>query len=165
VFGPHQNISDPYRNVVGIFIKNALTGKPLPIFGDGLQTRSFSYITDVARCIAAAPFVAAAKNQVYNIGGDESMTVKDLAGHVCRSLGVKEDLLFLPPRHEVMHAHSDHSRVRSAFPELFKFLTTIVDGLQITAEHVRQNPMPPITECPAPIEILDRLPPSWRSRL
>ena len=48
VYGPHQNIADKYRNVVGIFLNQILHNQPLSIFGDGKQTRSFSYIDDVA---------------------------------------------------------------------------------------------------------------------
>ena len=165
VFGPHQNPSDPYRNVVGIFIKRALSEESLPIFGDGSQTRSFSYISSVARCIAEAPFVEAAKNQVFNIGGDESMSVRDLACHICRLVGVGEKLEFLPARKEVLHAHADHSKVRRVFPEAFTESLDIVDGLKETVEFIRNKPIPEATECPSTIEILDHLPASWAARL
>jgi UDP-glucose 4-epimerase len=165
VFGPHQNISDPYRNVVGIFMKKALAGEPLPIFGDGSQTRSFSYITGVAESIAEAPFVAGAKNQTFNIGGDELMSVKDLAGHICRILGTREDVSFLPARHEVVHAHADHSRVRSIFPKLLASSPSLLDGLLTMAEWVKSSPIPEVTGCPSRIEILNQLPPSWAAKL
>ena len=57
VYGPRQNIADPYRNVVGIFMRAALLGQPFPVFGDGLQTRSFSHVSRVAAAVATAPFV------------------------------------------------------------------------------------------------------------
>jgi UDP-glucose 4-epimerase len=146
-------------------MKNAMAGEPLPVFGDGLQTRSFTYISAVAGCIADAPFVAEAKNQVFNLGSDEPMSVKDLAGHICRILGVREDLVFLPARQEVMHAHEDHSRVRSAFPKLLAGSLSVVDGLAAMAKYVRSHPVPKVTECPCAIEISDRLPPSWATRI
>ena len=52
VYGPHQNIGDKYRNVVGIFMNQVLQKKPLTIFGDGNQSRAFTYIDDVAPYIA-----------------------------------------------------------------------------------------------------------------
>jgi UDP-glucose 4-epimerase len=165
VFGPHQNPSDPYRNVVGIFIKKALAGESLPIFGDGSQTRSFSYISGVAQCIAQAPFVDGAKNQFFNIGGDEPISVRVLAEHISRLVGVTERLDCLPARKEVLHAHADHSKVRSVFPEAFAKSPSLVDGLSATVEFVRSRPMPKVTECPAEIEVLDLLPPSWAARL
>jgi UDP-glucose 4-epimerase len=164
VFGPHQNPSDPYRNVVGIFMKKALAGEPLPIFGDGSQTRSFTYISGVARCLAEAPLVAEARNQVFNIGTDERMSVKDLAGHICRILGAREDLVFLPARQEVSHAHSDHSRLRNVFPQALAEFPTVVDGLAAMAAYLKSHPIPETTECPSGIEIFDRLPPSWAAR-
>jgi UDP-glucose 4-epimerase len=164
VFGTHQNISDPYRNVVGIFMKKAMTGEPLPVFGDGSQTRSFSYITSVAECIAEAPFVAGAKDQVFNVGGDEAMSVRDLAGHICRIFETKENLSYLPARHEVAHAHADHSLVHNTFPELLAGSLGLVDGLERMAEWVKSNPIPETTECPSGIEIANQLPPSWAAR-
>ena len=52
VYGEYQNIADKYRNVLGIFMNQILQDKPLTIFGDGKQTRAFSYIGDVAPYIA-----------------------------------------------------------------------------------------------------------------
>ena len=52
VYGERQNIADKYRNVIGIFMNQLLEGEPLTIFGDGEQTRAFSYIDDVAPVIA-----------------------------------------------------------------------------------------------------------------
>ena len=52
VFGERQNIGDKYRNVIGIFMNQILQNKPLTVFGDGEQSRAFSYIGDVAPIIA-----------------------------------------------------------------------------------------------------------------
>ena len=70
VYGARQNIGDRYRNVVGIFMNQILQGQPMTIFGDGTQTRAFSYIDDVAPVMAAAIDAAAAWNQVFNVGAD-----------------------------------------------------------------------------------------------
>jgi len=165
VFGTRQNISDPYRNVVGIFMARALHDQPLPIFGDGSQTRSFSHIGAVARAIASAPWVPAAQNETFNIGGDESMSVRELAENVSREFGVTPKLEFMPPRNEVQHAHCNHVLARSVFADAYTQAVDIRSGLREMAEYVRSHPVPPATECPAPIEISDRLPPSWAKRL
>ena len=165
VFGPRQNISDPYRNVVGIFMKAARLGESMPVFGDGLQTRSFSYVNVVARVIADSPLVAGARNQTFNIGGDESMTVADLGRAIAEVMGVRPSLKFLPARQEVIYAHCDHARARAVFPEAHAEAISIREGLQRMAEFVKRQPVPPPTECPAPIEIMDHLPPSWAARL
>jgi UDP-glucose 4-epimerase len=161
VFGPRQNIADPYRNVVGIFLAKAISGAALPVFGDGSQTRSFSYITSVAKCIAAAPFVEAARNATFNVGSDEPVSVLELGRTVCDVVGATPEFEFLPPRNEVHAAHSRHDRVRRCFADAFREETEFRTGIELMYKYVSQRPFPPVTPCPSPIEIADRLPKSW----
>jgi len=161
VYGPGQNISDPFRNVVGIFMARALRGEPLPLFGNGSQTRSFSYVHSVAACIASAPFVAAAKNEIFNVGGDQPTSVRDLAHAIGRVLDVPVQLQFLPERKEVKHAHSSHEKLRRVFEKESEDLP-LEDGLQRMAAYVRSHAIPPVTPCPSALEIEDGLPPSWQ---
>jgi UDP-glucose 4-epimerase len=165
VFGPRQNIADPYRNVVGIFMLKAMRNEPLPIFGDGSQSRSFSYISAVARCIALAPFIDAAVNRTFNIGGDESLTVLDLAKAICEVMNISHNFSLLPARKEVLQAHSAHEKARRVFSSAFRDETGIREGLALTYEYVLRHAIPAATECPSGIEISDLLPPSWRDRL
>jgi UDP-glucose 4-epimerase len=115
VYGEYQNLGDRYRNVVGIFMNQLMQGKPLTVFGDGSQTRAFSYIGDVAPYIAKSVDVPAAYNQVFNIGADKDFTVKELAHTTMEAMGIQGELRFLPARNEVVHAHSDHSKIKSVF--------------------------------------------------
>lgn len=165
VFGPRQNIADPYRNVVGIFMLKALRKEPLPIFGEGSQSRSFSYIAPVSRCIAHAPSVEGAVNQTFNVGGDESLSVLELARTICDVMNTPHDFTFLPPRNEVMQAHCAHDKVRRVFADAFRDETGVREGLALTYAHVLRHPIPAATDCPSRIEIADLLPPSWRDRL
>ena len=64
-----------------------MQGKELTIFGDGEQTRAFSYIGDVAPHIANSPFITAALNQIFNIGADKEYTVNYLTKAVIDSMG------------------------------------------------------------------------------
>ena len=82
VYGPRQNIGDRYRNVVGIFMNQILQDQPMTIFGDGTQTRAFSYIDDVAPVMAAAIDEPGAWNQVFNVGADEPWPLNELAERV-----------------------------------------------------------------------------------
>jgi UDP-glucose 4-epimerase len=161
VYGPCQNISDPFRNVVGIFMARALRGEPLPLFGDGAQTRSFSYVHSVAACIASAPFVAAARNETFNVGGDQPTSVRDLAHAIGRVLNLSVQLQFLPERKEVKHAHSSHEKLRRVFGAESEDIP-LEDGLRQMAAYVRSHPIPPATPCPSALEIEDGLPPSWK---
>lgn len=165
VFGPNQNISDPYRNVVGIFMAKALTKAAMPIFGDGSQTRSFSYIDVVAESIAKAPFVKDAENEIFNIGGDIPLSVKELAEKISTIFEIPLNIEWLPFRKEVAHAHCTHNKARAVFQTIYDKATSIDDGLNLMAADVLKKSIPPVTECPAPIEIFDLLPPSWASRL
>ena len=115
VYGEHQNIGDKYRNVIGIFMNQILSGQPLTIFGDGEQTRAFSYIDDVAPVIAQSVFNERAYGEVFNVGADQPYTVNHLAQVVCRAMGVAPNIVHLPPRNEVKHAFSSHEKVRQFF--------------------------------------------------
>ncbi len=70
VYGERQNIGDKYRNVIGIFMNQILQNKELTIFGDGNQTRAFSYIKDVAPIIAGSIHNESAYCQTFNVGAD-----------------------------------------------------------------------------------------------
>ena len=115
VYGEGQNTGDKYRNVIGIFMNQILNGQPMTIFGNGKQTRAFSYIDDVAPVIAASVQNPAAYGQVFNVGGDQPYSVNELARTVAQVMGVEPNLKYLQARNEVAHAASDHEKVRQFF--------------------------------------------------
>ena len=161
VFGERQNIADKYRNVIGIFMNQVLQGRPMTIFGDGLQTRAFSYIDDVAPHVARAPMIEGAINQVFNLGADTPYTVLELAQTVAEAFNVPCSVEHLPARNEVVHAFSDHSRAR----EVFNVTTHVPlkDGISRMAEWVKRRGTSKAIEFDN-IEIQKNLPPSWRKR-
>jgi len=115
VYGENQNIGDRYRNVVGIFMNQIMCGEPLTIFGDGTQTRAFSYIDDVALPIARSVNNRAAYNDVYNIGADQPYTLNKLAEVVSAAYAAPKKIRYLPARNEVSHAYSTHEKARLIF--------------------------------------------------
>jgi len=115
VYGENQNIGDKYRNVIGIFMNQIMQGKPLTIFGDGSQTRAFSYIDDVAIPIATCINTPLAYNEVFNIGADKPYTVNELAEVVAQHFNAKPKINYLNARKEVLHAYSDHSKAHKIF--------------------------------------------------
>lgn len=117
VYGENQNIGDKYRNVIGIFMNQIMQGQSLTIFGDGEQTRAFSFIDDVAIPITNSVNTPAAYNQVFNIGADRPYTVNELAKVVGACFGVTPQINYLQARNEVMHAYSDHTKAHSVFGE------------------------------------------------
>lgn len=105
VYGERQNISDPYRNVIGIFMNRIMHGDSPLIYGDGKQTRAFSYIADVAPCIAKAPFTKKALGEIINVGAADPISVNRLAELVIKEMGVPGvKAIHAQKRHEVKHA-------------------------------------------------------------
>lgn len=137
VYGERQNIGDKYRNVVGIFMNQILQGKPMSVFGDGSQTRAFSYIGDIAPVLAASIDVPQAYNQVFNIGADQPYSVNELALAVAKAMGVAPNIQHLPPRNEVLNAYSSHEKVLRVFGE--QKLTSLEEGLSRMAAWVKQH--------------------------
>ena len=115
VYGENQNIGDRYRNVIGIFMNQIMQNKPMTIFGDGTQTRAFSYIDDVAIPIAKSVTLKEAYNEVFNIGADKPYTINELVGVVCKNLNASPNVQYLRARKEVMHAYSDHAKAHRVF--------------------------------------------------
>ncbi len=159
VYGPRQNVGDRYRNVIGIFMNQILQGRSMTIFGDGSQTRAFSYIDDVAPAIAGCIDVPSAWNQVFNIGADQPYSLTELAQEVAMAMGVEPEVRHLPPRLEAADAHSSHDRMREVFglsPQ-----TSLRDGLREMASWVRHHG-PRQTPRFEAIEIAKNLPAVWR---
>jgi UDP-glucose 4-epimerase len=161
VYGPRQHIGDRYRNVIGIFMNQLLRGEPMTIFGDGTQTRAFSYIDDVAPLIARSITVPAAYNQTFNIGADEPTPLNDLARIVAAAMERPCDVRHLPARLEVQHAVADHSKLRRVFQHDPRW--NLRDGVTEMARWVRASGAisRPSTRVP-PVELDQNLPPSWR---
>ena len=135
VYGERQNIGDRYRNVVGIFMNQIMQRRPMTIFGDGEQSRAFTYVSDVVRVIADSPFNAKARNQIFNVGADTPYTVNELAEKVATAMGVPVNIMYLDPRSEVKHAFSSHERMRDVFA--YASAVSLEDGLERMAQWAR----------------------------
>jgi UDP-glucose 4-epimerase len=158
VYGEHQNIGDRYRNVIGIFMNQTLQGQPMTIFGDGTQTRAFTYIADVAPVIARSIEVPDAANQVFNVGADTPVSVNELAEVVAGAMGVEANVVHLPARNEVLHAFSSHEKVRRAFGE--GETVPLAEGVGRMAAWARRVGARQSSVFGG-IEIARNLPPSW----
>ena len=159
VYGEFQNIGDRYRNVVGIFMNRIMRNESLPIFGTGEQTRAFSYIGDVAPGIARAPFVRESRNEIFNVGADQPVSVNELATTVADAFGVSPVLDFLPAREEVVAAWADHSRFRNVFRPGGE--VSLEDGIGRMATWAKEVGPRSSTEF-SNIEVTRNLPESWK---
>lgn len=84
VYGPGQNLADPYRNVIGIFINCLLNNKNFYIYGDGTQKRAFSYIDDFTPYIIKAAGIPEAEGEIFNIGPTKEYAINELADVVLK---------------------------------------------------------------------------------
>ena len=158
VYGEYQNLGDKYRNVVGIFMNQLMQNKPLTIFGDGKQTRAFSYIGDVAPHIANSVNIKNAYNQVFNIGADQDYSVNELAEAVMEAIGLNGSIRHVEARNEVMHAYADHSKAHKVFGGDLKFdLKACLSKMAAWAKNTGIKKSTRFKD----IEILEKLPPVW----
>lgn len=130
VFGIYQNIWDKYRNVLGIWIRQTLSGQPITIYGDGSQIRSFSDIKYYME-----PFdklMDQGDSEIYNLGADSKISIIDAAKKFCEvanSLGHKTQIVHLEPRDEVHVAYCDHTKAKQhlGFKDETKFEDLIAE--------------------------------------
>ena len=137
VYGERQNIGDKYRNVVGIFMNQILQGKPMTVFGDGTQTRAFSYVGDIIPAMSRCIQMPEAYNQVFNLGADQPYSVNELAQAVAKAMGAEVVINHLPARREVQNAFSSHAKVQRIFGQ--GKLTSLEEGLGRMTEWVRKH--------------------------
>jgi UDP-glucose 4-epimerase len=159
VYGENQNLGDRYRNVIGIFMNQIMQGQPMTIFGDGKQTRAFSFIDDVAPVIAASIARPACYNQVYNVGADKAYSVAELARVVAKAMGAEPNIKMLEARNEVVHAYSAHEKVRKHFGDLIKNIS-LAEGVARMAAWAKKAGARQGKPFEG-IEVRKNLPPSW----
>ncbi|MFH0908130.1 MAG: NAD-dependent epimerase/dehydratase family protein [bacterium] len=159
VYGERQNLGDKYRNVLGIFMNQVMQGLPMTIFGDGQQTRAFSYIGDVAPAIVEAAWRPDSYNEVFNVGANEWHTVGDLAQLVAEAFGVKPEIHHLPGRLEVKHAYASHEKIANKLG--FRAAVSLCEGVKRMAAWA-QTRGPRKSKEFGVIEIPRNLPPSWK---
>src|SRR3990170_2339142 len=92
--GPRQ--TGQYGMVVPNFVRQALAGEPITVFGDGTQSRSFTYVGDVVRAVVALINEPRAIGQVFNIGNGKEITIGDLAARIKAMTGSRSDIVTIP---------------------------------------------------------------------
>jgi UDP-glucose 4-epimerase len=92
--GPRQ--TGQYGMVIPNFVRQALAGQPITVFGDGTQSRSFTYVGDVVRAMVALINEPRAVGQVFNIGNGEEITIGDLAAKIKSMTGSRSEIVTIP---------------------------------------------------------------------
>jgi UDP-glucose 4-epimerase len=133
VYGPRQNMADPYRNVVAIWVNALLRGKPFYIYGDGKQKRAFSYIDDINPCMAAAGLDSTSDGEIINLGPFAPASLNKLATVVLQEFGASGNPAlqpkYLPDRpREVKFAYSTQDKAERLLG--FEAKTTLEEGIR-----------------------------------
>ena len=127
VYGKKQNIWDKYRNVLGIWMYLLLNDKKITIYGDGNQTRAFSYIDDILEPLWNSAIYEKAKNQVVNLGGIHQIKLND-AANILLDIAKTGEKVYLEERHEVKHAYSSYQKSIDILD--FEMKTSLKEGLK-----------------------------------
>lgn len=144
VYGPQQNMADPYRNVVAIFINSLLRDKNFYIYGTGEQKRAFTYIDDCTPYLMKTGFESSTDSEIFNIGPDKEYTINHLAGVVLRAFFPNCNIpatlqpKYLPPRPmEVREAYCTCDKAKRHLG--FCSTITLEDGVPRMVEWAKQR--------------------------
>jgi nucleoside-diphosphate-sugar epimerase len=137
VYGPRQDPDGPYAAVIPRFFKACLAGEAPVIYGDGEQSRDFTYVSDaVAANLAAAEAPGSACNSVYNVAGGGRTTVNELAKLVCEVSGSGLAAEHVAPRPgDIAHSLANLTRVRASLGWMPR--VALPEGLAMAKAHYR----------------------------
>ena len=137
VYGVKQNIWDKYRNVLGIWMYQHLNNKPTTIFGDGTQTRAFSYIDDTLSPLWNAAILPEASKEIINLGGVEEHSINE-ANAILREVMGGGKVVYKENRHEVKHSIPTWQKSVDILG--FKHTTSLKEGLTEMWEWAQSQP-------------------------
>lgn len=137
VYGLKQNIWDKYRNVLGIWMYQILNNKPMLIYGDGEQTRAFSFIDDCLPCFWNAAVYEKASKEIINLGGVRGYSINEAADVLCKITGYN-NIEHKEARHEVKHAVPCPDKSIKILD--YKQITSLEEGLTKMWEWAKNQP-------------------------
>ena len=111
VYGPRQDVTSPYAAVMPIFIERALKNEDLIIYGDGLQTRDFIFVKDVAH--ANELVMSKGDGVTFNVASGSAASIKELADKIIELTGSKSNIVHREPRKgDIKHSLADISKIK-----------------------------------------------------
>lgn len=135
VFGERQNISDPYRNVVGIFMNRIMRGLPPIIYGDGTQTRAFTHIDNFTPYMLRV--IDEADGEIINIGPTKVITINELTKLVLKAFNSDLKPIYYPARPlEVKHAFCTSDKAERLLG--YKTITELEEGIEKMAKWAKE---------------------------
>jgi UDP-glucose 4-epimerase len=139
VFGPYQAPDSPYSGVLSIFCRKMIAGEDLVVYGDGEQTRDFTFIEDVVRAneLAGAIDAALIAGRSFNIATGKATSLNDAIGTLRNLTGYKGEVRYEPARPgDVRHSRADIGLARQIG---YEPRTNFEDGLRSTVEWYRKS--------------------------
>ena len=137
VYGIKQNIWDKYRNVLGIWMYQHMNGESTTIFGDGEQTRAFSYVDDILEPMWNAAILPQASKEIINLGGIEEHTINE-ANKILSEIAGSMNTTYHEQRHEVKHSIPTWKKSVEILG--FKHRTSLKEGLTKMWEWAQEQP-------------------------
>jgi UDP-glucose 4-epimerase len=138
VYGVKQNVWDKYRNVLGIWMYQHTIKEPMTIFGDGTQTRAFSYIDDSLEPLWKASQDIRASKQIINLGGVKEYSINE-ANEILREVVGGGEVKYFEGRHEVKHSIPTWQKSIDLLD--FEHKTDLKEGLTKMWEWVQTQPV------------------------
>jgi UDP-glucose 4-epimerase len=139
VFGPRQRADSPYSGVIAIFTAALTAGRAPTVHGDGLQSRDFVAVADVAKALLLAADTPGVSGRVYNVGTGTSVTVLDLVAALNKLLGTNAVPKHGPPRAgDVRHSRAKLDRIRKDLG--YEPSVSFEEGLRRTLEWYKTQP-------------------------
>ncbi|HQZ16194.1 MAG TPA: NAD-dependent epimerase/dehydratase family protein [Vicinamibacteria bacterium] len=140
-YGPRQLIRHNRQGFIGWFMRKAVLGETIEVFGDGAQRRDFDYVDDVVDAFLRAGASEASNGQVFNLGGGTPISLLDLAHDLVRLSG-KSEIKVVPfpeerKKIDIGDFYSDARKIEGVLG--WKSATTFTDGLTRTIDYYRQH--------------------------
>jgi len=141
VFGPRQRLRDDFQGFLPIFIRRALLGQPISLFGDGAQERDCLYVDDVVECLLLTARSAEAPGEVFNVGNDERLSLRAIAEAVVAAAG-SGSIESVPWPHDrdaidIGSYYGDSSKAKRLLG--WEPRTSFADGIATTIEFYRSH--------------------------
>ena len=135
-FGPRMRTGDVYGRIVTRFIDQALRGVPLTVFGDGRQTRSFTYVTDMVRGILMVAYFPDLFGEVFNLGSGKEIEIIEFAKIILKLTNSDSKIEFYPlPPDDPKRRFPDISKIERSLK--WKANTCLIKGLNKTISWLR----------------------------
>src|SRR4029077_9940919 len=139
VFGPRQDPSNPYSGVLSLFMRAILERRSPTIYGDGEQSRDFTYVDDVVALNLKAARAKGVSGRMFNGGNGGRITLNQAWQLLQKIEGIEIPVQYSPPRSgDVRHSQADTAAVRAALGYSPRF--TFEEGLRLTLEWFRTHP-------------------------